>query len=61
MLFSAVQIKDNETGGACGTCGQERNANMKPENKKQLGRPRRLLENNIKKDLKEMIGGREMD
>jgi hypothetical protein len=52
MLFSAVQIKENETDGACGTYGQERNANMKPEDKRQLGRPWRLWENNIKKDLK---------
>jgi hypothetical protein len=53
MLFSALQIKENEMDGACGTYGNKRNANMKPEDKKQLGRPRRIWENNIKKDLKE--------
>jgi hypothetical protein len=52
MLFSAVQIKENEMDGACGTYGQKRNANMKPEDNRQLGRPWRLWENNIKKDLK---------
>jgi len=39
MLFSAVQIKGNEMDGACSTYGQKRNANMKPEDNRQLGRP----------------------
>jgi hypothetical protein len=39
MLFSAVQIKENVMDGACGTYGQNGNANMKPEDKRQLGRP----------------------
>jgi hypothetical protein len=39
MLFSAVQIKENEMDGACSTYGQKRNANMKPEDNRQLGRP----------------------
>lgn len=40
--------------GACGTYGEKRYANKKPGEKTQLGRPRRLWENNIKNDLKEI-------
>jgi len=39
MLFSAVQIKENKMDEACGTYGENRNANMKPEDNRQLGRP----------------------
>jgi hypothetical protein len=37
---------------ACGMYGQKRNANMKPEDKRELGRHWRLWESNIKKDIK---------
>jgi hypothetical protein len=33
ILFSAVQIKENEMDGTCSTYGQKRNANTKPEDK----------------------------
>jgi hypothetical protein len=33
----------------------------KPEEKRPLGRPRRRWENNIKMDLQEVGGGREME
>jgi hypothetical protein len=39
VVFSAVQIKENVMDRACGTYGQKRYSNMKPEDKRQLGRP----------------------
>ena len=49
-------------GGACGTYGGgERGVHRvlvgKPEGKRPLGRPRLRWEDNIKKDLQEVVGG----
>ena len=43
-------------GGACGMYGEEKRVLMeKPEGKRQLGRPRRRWEDNIKVDFKEIV------
>jgi hypothetical protein len=48
-------------GKACITHGEKRNAYRvlveKPEGKRQLGRPRRMWEDNIKTDLREIRWG----
>jgi hypothetical protein len=52
------QIKKNETGG------QERGDRVlveKPKENKPLGRPKRRWEDNIKRDLKEIGWGHELD
>jgi hypothetical protein len=44
-------------GGACSTHGEMRNAYVfvgQPEGKRALGRPRRIWEDNIKMDLREI-------
>jgi hypothetical protein len=52
------QVKENETGGACSTNGEKRNAYRisvgKPEGKRPLGRPRRRWVGSIKMDLREI-------
>jgi hypothetical protein len=49
---------ENERGGACSVDGEERGVYMvlveKPEGKRQLGRPRRRWEDNIRMDLQEV-------
>jgi hypothetical protein len=48
-------------GGECGTYGPERGVHRvlvgKPEEKRQLGRPRHKWEDNIKIDVQEVGGG----
>jgi hypothetical protein len=52
------QIKKNEKGGACGMYGERRGAYSilvgRPEGRRQLVRPRRRWEDNIKIDLEEV-------
>ena len=54
-------MEKNEMGGACGAYGEGRGVYRvlvgKPEGKRQLGRPRRRREDNIKMDLQEVGGG----
>jgi hypothetical protein len=49
-------------GGACGTYQEERGVHRvlvgKPEGKRPLGRPRRRWEDNIKMDVREVVGVR---
>ena len=58
VLINTHQIKENEMGGTCGTCGENRNACRvvvrKPEGKRPFGRPSREWEQNIKNYLKEI-------
>ena len=62
--ISGDEIKGNETSGACSTYGEMRGAYRvlvgKPEGKRQLGRPRRKWEDNIKMYL-EAVGWGYMD
>jgi hypothetical protein len=55
--YLANQIK-NEMGGACSTYGEKRDAYRilvgRPDRRRQLGRPRRRWEDNIKMDLQEV-------
>jgi hypothetical protein len=50
-------------GGACSTCGENRGAYRilvgRPDGRRPLGRPRRICEDNIKRDLKDV--GWDMD
>jgi hypothetical protein len=52
---SGDKIQKNEKGGARSTYGERRGVYrvlvVKPEGKRQLGRPRRRWEDNIKMDL----------
>jgi hypothetical protein len=52
----------DEMGRTCGAYGEERGVHRvlvgKPEGKRPLGRPRRILEDNIKMDSQEVGGGR---
>jgi hypothetical protein len=55
------QVKEDEMGGSCSTNGEKRNKYRllvgKPEGKRQLGRPRRRLVDNIRMDLGEVGWG----
>jgi hypothetical protein len=52
------QVEENETGGACSTNGERRNAYIllmgSPEGKRRQGRPRRRSVDNIKMYLGEV-------
>jgi hypothetical protein len=52
------QIKKNEIGEACGTCGRQRRcvqgSGGETEGKSALGRPRLRWEDNIKMDFEEV-------
>ena len=54
---SGDQIENNEKGGAFSTYGREQRCIQvlvgKPEGKRPLGRPRRIWQDNIKKDFRE--------
>jgi hypothetical protein len=56
-----AQVEEDEMGGACSTNGEKKYAYRllveKPEGKRQLGRPRRRLVDNIKIDLGEIDRG----
>ena len=58
---SGDQINETEMGGACSTYGVQHGAYRvlveRPEGGRQLGRPRRRGEDNIKMDLKEVGWG----
>jgi hypothetical protein len=53
-----IKIERIEMGGACSTYGEGRDVYRvlvgKPEGKRQLGRPRRRWEDNVRIDLKEV-------
>jgi hypothetical protein len=55
------QIKKNMMSGSCGMCERQEKCMQifggKTERKRQLGRPRRRLENNIKMGLQETEWG----
>jgi len=59
------EIRKNEMGRACNTCGERRGAWRvlmgKPKGKRPLGRPRRRWENNNKRDIQEVDWEREQD
>ena len=58
MYYSSDQIKKNEMGGTCGTCGGEersiQGSGGENEGKSISGRPTRRWENNIKMDSQEI-------
>jgi len=64
QILFGDQIEENETGEACSTYGREERRMQgfggKLEGKRPLGRPRRILEDNIKMDLHE-VGCGSMD
>jgi hypothetical protein len=55
------QVKEDEMGRTCSTCGEKRNAYRilvaKPERKRPLGRPRHRWEDNIRMDVREIGWG----
>jgi hypothetical protein len=52
LSFSLDKANEDEMGRACSTNGEKRNAcRRKPEEKRPLGRPRRMWVDNIKLDL----------
>jgi hypothetical protein len=55
------QVKVDAMGRACSTNGEKRNAYRilvgRPEEKRPLGRPRRIREDNIRIDLREIGWG----
>jgi hypothetical protein len=59
--YSGKQIEKNYMGGACSTYGEKRSAYRilvgRPEGSRQLDRPRRRSEDNIKMDLQEVEWG----
>jgi len=59
--YLGEEIRKNEMGGACNTCGDRIGAYRvlleKPEGKRPLGRPRRRWEENSKIDFQEVDWG----
>jgi len=64
-IFLGDQIEKNEMGGPYSMYGEERGAYRvlvgKPEGKRQLGKPRHKLEDNIEMDLQEVGWGHGLD
>jgi hypothetical protein len=60
-VLECDQVKKNEMGRTCGTYGERRGTYRalvgNPEKRRQLGRPRRMWEDNIKIDLREVGWG----